>query len=278
MPDHAQTLPVAFEDRLMPGMPVGVSVVGPASPSRRKTDSTRSTVFDIRGPMIVTIDGPAGTGKSSVAREVAHRLGLDFLDTGAMYRAAAVVALDHGLWPDDPMQRDPAALVAKVAQSDIHFIWDNDPPTVVAFGVDVHKRIRGEVVTEVVSPISGIKALRKLMVEKQRAIGTKHPRLVTEGRDQGSVVFPDAPVKIYLDASAEVRAKRRAEQLREEGEHVDDKAILAGIIARDRSDMTREDGRLMCPDGAIRVDTSPMSKEEVIGTLVRIVRERAVAP
>jgi cytidylate kinase len=132
-------------------------------------------------------------------------------------------------------------------------------------------------VTAVVSPISGIGALRRLMVHEQRLIAHDHPRLVTEGRDQGSVVFPDAAVKFYLDASPEVRCRRRAEQLRAQGQAPDERTLLAEIIERDRSDSTRADGPLVCPADALRVDTSGLSFEQVVTTLERLVRERVTA-
>ncbi|MBM4108146.1 MAG: (d)CMP kinase [Phycisphaerae bacterium] len=220
-------------------------------------------------PIIVTIDGPAGTGKSSVARLLARRLGLDFLDTGAMYRAAAVVAIERGLGVDRA-----AELVAAVVDADLHFDWSADPPDILASGRSVSSRIRGGDVTAVVSPIAGIPALRRHMVRKQRLIAAQHPRLVTEGRDQGSVVFPAAPVKFYLDAAPATRARRRADQLREAGLDADADALLADITERDRSDSTRREGPLIKPGDAIVVDTTSLSLEGVVGTLERLVLER----
>ncbi|HLO40170.1 MAG TPA: (d)CMP kinase, partial [Phycisphaerales bacterium] len=220
-------------------------------------------------PIIITIDGPAGTGKSSVARQLAARLGLDFLDTGAMYRAAAAIAIDRGLSLDDP-----DSLVRVVADADLHFDWSNDPPSLLAWSASIDHRLREGDVTAIVSPIAGIPALRALMVQKQRQIGEEHRRLVTEGRDQGSVVFPAAPVKFYLDASPEVRAVRRVQQLKKTGQMPDAQAVLEDIIARDRSDSTRTDGPLTCPDDAIRVDTSSIPFEGVVDELERLVRQR----
>lgn len=221
------------------------------------------------GPVIITIDGPAGTGKSSVARQLARRLGLDFLDTGAMYRAAAAIALDWNI----PIDR-PRELVEAVVKADLRFDWTTDPPTLLAYGASVMRRIRDADVTAVVSPVAGIPELRRLMVEQQRRIAAEHPRLVSEGRDQGSVVFPDADVKFYLDASPEIRAARRAAQLRRGGHPADERTLVHEIMERDRSDSSRADGPLICPEGAERVDTSDMSFDEVVATLERIVRER----
>lgn len=220
-------------------------------------------------PIIVTIDGPAGTGKSSVARLLAGRLGLDFLDTGAMYRAAAVVAIERGLGVGQP-----EALVAAVVEADLHFDWSADPPDILAFGESVADRIRAGDVTAVVSPIAGIAALRQHMVRKQRLIASQHPRLVTEGRDQGSVVFPGAPVKFYLDADPVIRARRRADQLREHGLHGDADALLSEINERDRSDSSRSEGPLIKPADAIVVDTTSLSLEGVVAALERLVLER----
>ncbi len=230
-------------------------------------------VFRLDQPIIITIDGPAGTGKSSVARALAKRLGLDFLDTGAMYRAAAAIALDYGI----PIT-DADRLVETVKQADLHFDWSADPPTILAWGRSLSDRIRQPDVTAIVSPVAGIPALRQHMVAKQRIIAQQHPRLVSEGRDQGSVVFPDANVKFYLDASAQVRAMRRAQQLRAGGIPADEQQLLREIVERDRSDMSRSDGPLVRPEGGIVVDTSHLLFDEVVSELESIVRRKAEEP
>lgn len=220
-------------------------------------------------PTIITIDGPAGTGKSSVSRELAGRIGLDFLDTGAMYRAAAAIVIDHGV-----ERGDIDAIVAKVASADLHFDWTADPPTILAWDTPIDHRIRDADVTAIVSPIAGIGKLRAHMVRKQRIIANQHPRLVSEGRDQGSVVFPDADVKFYLDADPRVRARRRADQIRADGGVADEEALLADILERDRSDSTRADGPLVCPDDALVIDTSRLTREQVVQRLEDEVRAR----
>ncbi len=240
--------------------------------------SIRSTnqsppVFRLDQPIIITIDGPAGTGKSSVARRLAKRLGLDFLDTGAMYRAAAAIALDHGVGLDQPDR-----LVAKVIDADLHFDWSQDPPAMLAFGRSINGRIRDLDVTAIVSPVAAIAALREHMVRKQRIIAAQHPRLVTEGRDQGSVVFPDAIVQFYLTASVQERARRRAQQLAASGSEPDTASLEREIDARDRSDMGRAVGPLRRPDKATVLDTSDLSFDQVVDELERIVRRRAAEP
>jgi cytidylate kinase len=222
--------------------------------------------------LIITIDGPAGTGKSTVARMLARRLGVDFLDTGAMYRAAALIAIENGL-----SASDGPGVVAAVKAVDMRFDWMSDPPELRCDGRSVMRRIRDEDVTRVVSPIAGIAELRRLMVDRQREIAAAHPRLVTEGRDQGSAAFPDADVKLYMHASAQVRAQRRTEELRTKGIAADETRILAEIIERDRSDATRAVGPLICPQDAQRVDTSNMPIDEVVDELERRVRAAVAA-
>jgi CMP/dCMP kinase len=252
----------------------GVEADGTATVLIRELPGTSNkNVFRLDQPIIITIDGPAGTGKSSVARALARRLGLDFLDTGAMYRAAAAISLDYGV----PIS-EPQRLVDLVKQADLHFDWSKDPPQIMAWGRAINERIRHADVTAIVSPVAGIGALRQHMVTKQRLIAMQHPRLVSEGRDQGSVVFPDAHVKFYLDASAEVRATRRAQQLQASGLAADEPQLLREIIERDRSDMSRVDGPLVRPVGAIVVDTSGLQFGEVVAELETIVRKKAVEP
>ena len=217
--------------------------------------------------VIVTMDGPAGTGKSSVALMLAERLGLEMLDTGAMYRAAAVVAIDEGVSADDG-----DALAARIAEEGLAFDWSRKPPRLLLGGRDLTERIRDADVNTVVSIVARQAPLRAAMVRAQREIGRAHPRLVTEGRDQGSVVFPDAAVRFYLDAHPEVRARRRVDQMRSQGRPADYEAVLRAIQQRDHLDETRSDGPLVCPHGAIRVDTSGLSLDQVVSELERIVR------
>lgn len=233
----------------------------------------RPLVIQTSRAIVITIDGPAGTGKSSVARVLAKRLGLDFLDTGAMYRAAAAIVLDQNV-----SLSDESHVVDVVRDADIRFDWEADPPRVLAWGKPLDRRIREPDVTAVVSKVASNRQLRRLMVAKQREIAEEHRRLVTEGRDQGSAVFPHAPVKFYLDADPLVRAHRRAEQIREMlgdvGPGMTEERLLRDIMDRDASDSSRDVGPLLCADDAVRLDTTDLSFDEVVDTLEEMVRER----
>jgi cytidylate kinase len=222
--------------------------------------------------VIITIDGPAGTGKSTVAHRLARRLGLDFLDTGAMYRAAALVAIEQDIDP-----ADGRALAEAVRRVNMRFDFTTDPPRLLLGERDVSRRIRDLDVTAIVSLVSAQGELRRVLVRQQRAIARDHPRLVSEGRDQGSAVFPDASLKLYLDADVQVRARRRVDQLREAGIEAEPHRVVRDIIERDRLDSTRADGPLRRPGGAIDVDTSDLSADEVVARLEEIVREHLAA-
>lgn len=221
--------------------------------------------------LIVTLDGPAGSGKSSVSRHLAKRLGLEFLDTGAMYRGVTAKALERGI---DPVA-EGHAVVELARHFPLSFDWAEDPPRLYVGESDVTDRLRDSDVTRAVSDVAALPGVRQVMVEAQQRIGQEHPRLVTEGRDQGSVVFPHADVKFYLDASPTVRAQRRAEQIRAAGRHADFEQIRRDIIARDTKDSTRADAPLICPEDARRIDTSDMDLAEVLDLLEQLVREKA---
>jgi cytidylate kinase len=196
----------------------------------------------------VTLDGPSGTGKSSVARAVATRLGAAYLDTGAMYRAATVAVLDAGVDLDDP-----EGIARAVAAADIRVGTAADAELVQVDGVDVAQRIRGAEVTRTVSPVSAVPAVRRMLVDRQRALVAGSDAVVVEGRDIGTVVLPDATLKIYLTAAPETRAERRAGQL-----GVTDAGRIAEIAAdlrrRDEYDSRRADSPLRPAADAVVVE------------------------
>lgn len=224
------------------------------------------------GSIIITIDGPAGTGKSSVAHQLSKRLGLEFLDTGAMYRAASLITLEHELEPEDG-----PALAEALEHADLHFDWESDPPRLLLGQRDISDRIRDLDVSGRVSIIAACPQVRRVLVELQRKIARAHPRLVSEGRDQGSVVFPEAEVRFFLTAEVGIRAERRKAQLLAAGKTVEDEQIIRDIEQRDRLDASRRDGPLINPPGAVEVDTTHRNLEEVVSELERVVREQIPA-
>jgi cytidylate kinase len=213
--------------------------------------------------MIITIDGPAGTGKSTVAQAVAERLGFDFLDTGAMYRAVGLAALRRNANLEDARE-----LTYIAEHCRIEFDYGTRPPGVNLNGQPVGHLLRGKDATSAASYVSVVPAIREMLVRQQQEIGGRWPNLVTEGRDQGTVVFPDAAVKFFLDASASERAKRRVNQLRARGEIVDYPEILNGIIARDERDRNRAVGALRPAQDAHLIDSTVMTLDEVIEEIV----------
>jgi cytidylate kinase len=217
--------------------------------------------------MVITIDGPAGTGKSTVAQAVAQRLGFDFLDTGAMYRAIGLAAIRREINLEDSRE-----LTFIARHSRIEFDWTKHPPGLILNGEPVGHLLRGADATRAASYVAVIPAIREMLVAQQRAIGSEHRNIVSEGRDQGSIVFPDAAFKFYLDATPQERARRRAAQLRARGEIVDPNEILNQIVARDHRDASRTVGPLAIPRDAIVMDTTNLSQAQVIDQIVQIVQ------
>jgi len=214
--------------------------------------------------MIITIDGPAGSGKSTVARRLAAALGIAYLDTGATYRAVAYKAMRDGVDLNDEQ-----ALARLAEQIELSLHPEPEGVRVMLDGLDVSRQIRSAEVSDNVHLVARAPAVRQVLVELQRELGKALGSFVSEGRDQGSVVFPKADIKFYLDAGPEVRARRRYEEMRADGQDVRYEQILQAINSRDGRDRSRAVAPLVKPSGAIEIDTSDMSVEEVTARLVR---------
>jgi cytidylate kinase len=218
--------------------------------------------------MIVAIDGPSGAGKSTLGRMLARELGLLYIDTGAMYRAAALAIIES-----NTQTTDSAAVVAAVERADIRLEGDPDSLQVTLNGRDVSEEIRSEQVGHTASLISAIPEVRRTLVRRQRELGAQGG-VVLDGRDISTVVFPEANIKFYLTAVPEERAARRYEELRLKRRDVTFEETLADINTRDQRDSTRADSPLAIADDAIVIDSTELSIEEVFERMVQAVRER----
>ena len=221
--------------------------------------------------MVITIDGPAGSGKSTVAAGLADKLDAAYLDTGAMYRAVTLAALESESQLDNA-----AGLTELAAQCKIAFTRQHSRNCVWLNGRDVTEAIRSGQVTACSHKLADVPAVRELLVRQQRRIAKELPALVTEGRDQGTVVFPDAKFKFYLDATPECRAKRRRRQIlstnSEKQNQPGYEEILKAQKQRDQRDVARKVGALKKADNAIVIDTTEMTIDQVVNTLYEIVR------
>lgn len=216
---------------------------------------------------VIAIDGPAGSGKSTVARAVAARLGLEYLDTGAMYRSVAFEAIRRGIDPEDE------ETVAELARQIELSVGDR----IIVNGADATVEIRSPEVTRAVSTVAANPEVRKELVLRQREWAATHGGGVVEGRDIGSVVFPDSPLKVYLTASEDERAGRRSREMleREFDQAAADMAQVAHEISRrDRLDSTRAASPLTVADDAVQVDTTGISAEQVVEKVMSLVEER----
>ena len=221
---------------------------------------------------VVTIDGPAGAGKSTTARAVAARLGFLYVDTGALYRAIALKVRQGGVSPDDLAAVERCARETQVALS-----GSPEGAHVWLDGTDVGDAIRTPEVSELASRLAAQSPVRRRLVEIQRALAERGP-VVAEGRDLGTVVYPEAAVKIYLDADLDARARRRARELEQRGIPVPFEDVRTELARRDERDQGRSDSPLMVPKGARVVDTSSLSIEEQVEEVLRAVREHPGFP
>jgi cytidylate kinase len=204
---------------------------------------------------VIAIDGPAGSGKSTVARALARRLDLRYLDTGAMYRGVTFAVLQRGL---DPNDTDAVAALAPDVQLDL------DEAGIAVDGVDATEAIRGTAVTRAVSAVAANPAVRRVLVARQRAWAERNGGGVVEGRDIGTVVFPDAALKVYLTASPEVRAARRSKEVGQ----LDSATVAADLARRDAQDSKRSASPLTVADDAVVLDTSDLAVEQIIEQLL----------
>ena len=222
------------------------------------------------GGLIVAVDGPSGTGKSTICRALAKRLDAKYVDTGAMYRVATLAVLRAGVDP-----ADTAKVIEATADLPLEVSDDPDSTEVLFAGEDVKAEIRGAEVTKNVSAVSAIPEVRVNLVELQRKLARESGRAIVEGRDIGTVVLPDAPAKVFMTASAEVRAKRRYDQDVAAGREADFDAVLADVQRRDEADSSRATSPLKPADDAVLVDTSEMTPDEVLAALTEVVERSA---
>ncbi len=214
--------------------------------------------------IIITIDGTAGSGKSTTAREVAKRLGYIYLDTGAMYRALTVKVMRENVDPDDKKKLSELVNGTEISIDRENRVWLN--------GEDVTSQIRTPEVDELVSVISAVPIVRQRLVSIQRKMG-KEGGLVCEGRDTGTVVFREAQLKIYMDADLDERAKRRRKELGEKNIDIGEEEVTRNLSDRDRIDSTRAHSPLKMPEDAVRIDTTYLSKDEEVERVLQEIRE-----
>lgn len=222
--------------------------------------------------MIVAIDGPAASGKSTVARALAQRHGLAYLDTGAMYRAIAVEALRRGVDVNDGPSL--TALAGEVSVTFEHEDGSAMPTKVLVDGRDVTSDIRTPQADAAVSPVSAVAGVREAMVDQQRRIAEICDHIVLEGRDIGTVVFPDADVKVFLTASTHERARRRTIDMVDRGVAMTHDEVQAKLVSRDEYDSTREASPLCRAADAFELDTTGMSVDEVVDAIGALVEAK----
>lgn len=221
--------------------------------------------------MIIAIDGPAASGKSTVARAVATRLGFGYLDTGAMYRAVAAEALRRGIGTGDATALTHLACGLRIAFE--HGRGSSPVTSVLADGRDVTAEIRTPAIDAAVSPVSSVPGVREAMVRVQRELASRSD-CVVEGRDIGTVVFPHAELKVYLSASPDERARRRAGDMERLGHEQTQESVLERLERRDRADSTREASPLSVAGDAVQLDTTGLTVDQVVDRIADMVEAR----
>lgn len=218
---------------------------------------------------VITIDGPSGAGKGTVSKKIADKLGWHFLDSGAIYRVLALATVHHDIDPSDEESVAPLASCL-----DVHFKSSADGSTMVILeGEDVSKEIRNEKVGAVASKVAALPTVREALLRRQRAF-KESPGLVADGRDMGTIVFPNADVKVFLNASAQERAKRRYLQLKDSDPSVKIEQLLADIEARDERDSNRSVAPLLPARDALEIDSTSMTIEQVVDQVFAYMQEK----
>ncbi len=217
---------------------------------------------------VVTIDGPVGSGKGTISARLADRLGWHLLDSGALYRLVALSALNQGIDLEDS-----EALAVAAGDLDIRFVFEGAETRIFLGGEDVTTQIRREAVSQAASKVAAVPPVRAALAKRQKAF-RRPPGLVADGRDMGTVIFPDAPVKLFLTASARARAERRYKQLKEKGESVNLPRLLQDLEARDERDSNRDVAPLVPAPGATLIDSTEMGIDEVVEEAYKIVKEK----
>ncbi len=228
-----------------------------------KTEQRNAAVIPV-----IAIDGPSGSGKGTVARQVADAMGFTLLDSGALYRLTALAARNKSI-----DVKDESAIAGIAEQLDIEFRVEADGTRIFLEGCDVSDAIRTEAIGLEASVVAALPMVRQALLDRQRAF-VQSPGLVADGRDMGTVVFPGAPLKVFLTASAEERAKRRVAQLRLTGERGVFEKVLRDIEARDLRDTTRANAPLKPAQDAVIVDSTHLGVEQVVNTVLQLVRAR----